>query len=99
MADTKKAKLNNIKTVVKIFRSNKAIYGQAVDQSGNVIASESSLKIKAKPTEAAFATGEKLAESIKSKKVDSIVFDRNGFRYHGRVKALAEGLRKGGIKF
>jgi len=96
MTDNKK----DNRLIVKVFRSNKAIYGQAFND-GIVIAEQSTLKYdsKLKPIEAASKAGQELAGKIKVKKFDSIIFDRNGYRYHGRVKALAEGLRTGGIKF
>lgn len=81
-----------------VFRSNKAIYVQAFDVSENkVLASSSSLKIdKKQPLVFAKEVG-----TLMAKKLDKIkakyIFDRNGYLYHGQVKALAEGLRQGGI--
>jgi large subunit ribosomal protein L18 len=85
---------------VSIFRSNRFIYAQAIDdQSGQTIAASSSLKSTSKLAEQASEVGKKLAEDLKSKKVDNIVFDRNGYKYHGNVKIVADTLRENKIKF
>ena len=84
-----------------VFRSNKYIYAQIIDDDKNItIASSSDLGSKGK-TKMARATevGEALAKVASGKKITEIVFDRGGFTYAGRVKALAEALRAGGIKF
>lgn len=84
-----------------VFRSNKAIYGQIVnDTARTVLASSSSLKIrKGNKTEIAKAVGLDLARKALQYKITTCVFDRAGYKYHGRVKALAEGAREGGLKF
>jgi len=86
-----------------VFRSNKHIYAQLVDDlSGHTLASAgSNMKdISGESrTEVSKAVGEKLAENAKEAGLEQVVFDRNGYRYHGRVKALAEGAREGGLKF
>ncbi len=87
---------------LSIFRSNKAIYAQIInDVDGVTLASVSSLNLdnKATKTEVAKQIGINIAEAAKSKGIENVVFDRNGFLYHGRVKALAEGAREGGLKF
>lgn len=90
---------------LSVFRSNKHIYAQIVDdQKSSTIASMSDLNLKEQKdkigkTQKAAMVGEMLAERAKAKKISGIVFDRGGFKFHGRVKALAEGLRKGGLKF
>ncbi len=87
---------------LSVFRSNKEIYAQLVnDQTGETIASASSrnLKTKGSKTEKANAVGKDLAEKASKAGVESVVFDRNGYVYHGRVKSLAEGAREGGLKF
>lgn len=87
---------------LSVFRSNKYIYAQAInDRSGETLVSVSEKETKEgkTKTERSKALGILLASKLKKKKKDKIVFDRGGFRYHGRVKALAEGLREGGIKF
>lgn len=87
---------------LSVFRSNKYIYAQAInDRSGETLVSVSEKETKEgkTKTERGKALGILLASKLKKKKKDKIVFDRGGFRYHGRVKALAEGLREGGIKF
>lgn len=89
---------------LSVFRSNTHIYGQLIDdEKGVTLASFSDLKIKKtkelKKTEIAGMVGEELAKKAAAKKIKKVVFDRNGLRYHGRVKALAEGARKGGLEF
>ena len=93
---------SNIRFRVSIFRSNKAIYAQVIDDNNGVtIASASSLKNKEKktPSEIATLVGETLGKDAAEKNIKKIVFDRGVYRYHGRVKALAEGLRKAGLEF
>lgn len=78
-----------------VNRSNKHISAQIVNRDGSVLATASDLTTKAKGTksEVAFAVGEALAKAALAKKCAAVVFDRNGFLYHGRVKHLAEGAR------
>ena len=85
-----------------VFRSNTYISASLIDpKTGDTICSLSSKKIesKSKPIEKALETGKTLAKLIAAKKINQIAFDRHGYRYHGRVKALADGLRQGGLKF
>lgn len=86
-----------------VFRSNRGIYAQIVDDSAHrTLASFSEGKLgEAKGTglERAFSVGTELARESLKKKIKKVVFDRAGYRYHGRVKALAEGARKGGLIF
>ena len=87
---------------LSVFRSNKSIYCQLIDdRSGSTLAQASSKEVTAgaNKTETAKNVGVLIAERAKSLKVDSIVFDRNGYLYHGRVKSLADGAREGGLKF
>ena len=87
---------------LSVFKSNKAIYAQLIDDSnGNTIAAASSIEIGVANVKIADSksVGEKLAEKAKGAGIDSVVFDRGGYRYHGKVKALAEGAREGGLKF
>ena len=88
---------------VSVFRSNRGIFAQLVDDdSGRTLASvnwtESDLR-SLKPMEQATKAGALLAERAKAAGVESVVFDRGGNQYHGRVKALAEGAREGGLNF
>src|SRR3954447_12726951 len=88
---------------ISVFRSNRGIFAQLVDdQTGRTLASvnwtESDLR-SLKPMEQATRAGSLLAERAKAAGVESAVFDRGGYRYHGRVKALAEGAREGGLNF
>lgn len=84
-----------------VYRSGQHIYAQVIDDSKSVtLVSESDLKIKTgTKKEKALQVGENLAKKALKLKVTQIVFDRGGFKYHGRVEALAEGLRKGGLQF
>jgi large subunit ribosomal protein L18 len=89
---------------LSVFRSNKEIYAQIIDDvQGKTIASASSAKNKAakgkNKSEAASIVGKELAENAKKAGVKEVVFDRNGYQYHGRVKSLAEAAREGGLKF
>ena len=87
-----------------IFRSNKEIYAQVVnDNDGKTLASVTSLgnkdASKGSKLEQAATVGKLIAESATKAGVESVVFDRNGYLYHGRVKALADAAREGGLKF
>jgi large subunit ribosomal protein L18 len=85
-----------------VFRSNKQIYAQVVDDlSGKTLAAASSLAIKEKATkvEVASKVGELVAQKSIEAGIQNVVFDRNGYLYHGRVKQLADAARKGGLKF
>jgi large subunit ribosomal protein L18 len=83
-----------------VFRSNKHIYASLIDDiKGKTILTTCDKDLKGTKTERAEKIGEILAKEAKVKKITSIVFDRGGYKYHGRVKALAEALRKGGLKF
>ena len=82
-----------------VFRSNKQIYAQVIDDTvGKTLAAASSLRLtdKAPKKEIAAKVGETIA---KNAGVQAVVFDRNGYLYHGRVKELADAARKGGLKF
>lgn len=88
---------------LSVFRSNKHIFLQLVnDDKGKTIlsASDQELKLKKKTnkSEGAYATGKLLAKKAADKKIKGAVFDRGGFRYHGRVRRVAEGARDGGLK-
>ena len=86
---------------MSIFRSNKQIYVQIVnDLTGTTLASASSLGMETMPKkEQAAKVGELIAKKAQEVGVEKIVFDRNGYLYHGRVKALADAAREGGLKF
>ena len=91
----------NNKVKISVFRSNRFLSAAFVDETGKTLFSMTTKKVeeKGKPVEKAKALGITLAETAKVKKVESVVFDRNGYRYHGQVKALADGLREGGLNF
>lgn len=86
-----------------VHRSNQHIYAQILGKNGKVLAnaSDKDLDTKEKMTKVqkANAVGKLIAERAKAKKITTIVFDRSGYKYHGRVKALAEGAREGGLNF
>ena len=83
-----------------VFRSNKEIYAQLInDIDGKTIAAASSKDINGTKIEQAGAVGKSIAEKSISAGVSKVVFDRGGYLYHGRVKALAEGARESGLKF
>jgi large subunit ribosomal protein L18 len=87
----------------QVFRSLNHIYAQIIDdEAGKTILSESDCKEtdkKKKKIEKAFEVGERIAKKAAEKKIKKVVFDRKGYLYHGRVKAVAEGARKGGMQF
>lgn len=85
-----------------VFRSNKQIYAQVIDDlTGKTLAAASSLKMtdKAPKKEIAAKVGELIAKSAQEAGITTVVFDRNGYLYHGRIKELADAARKGGLKF
>lgn len=85
-----------------VFRSNKQIYAQVIDDlTGKTLAAASSLKLtdKAPKKEIAAKVGELIAKSAQEAGVTTVVFDRNGYLYHGRIKELADAARNGGLKF
>mgnify|MGYP002662135006 FL=1 len=87
---------------LSVYKSNKEIYAQLIDdKDGKTLASASSRTLKAKgnKVEISAEVGKAIAEKAKAAGIENIVFDRNGFVYHGRVKALADGAREGGLKF
>lgn len=86
---------------LSVFRSNKFIYAQVIDdQSNKTLAEASDIKItKGTKTERAKQVGKMIAEKSKLAKINQVVFDRNGFKYTGRVKLVADEARAGGLKF
>ena len=88
---------------MSVFRSNKQIYVQVInDLEGKTLASASSVGLEAMPKiEQAAKVGELIAAKAKAKEagISAVVFDRNGYLYHGRVKSLADAARKGGLNF
>lgn len=90
-----------------VFRSNRHIYAQVIDDENNKVLAFAGTVGKAasdgldgkKKAEVATVIGTRLGEKCKAQGVEKIIFDRNGFRYHGRVKALAEAARKTGLVF
>lgn len=86
---------------MSVFRSNKQIYVQVInDEVGSTLVAASSLGLGACPKkEQAFKVGEAVAKKALEAGITTVVFDRNGYLYHGRVKEVAEGARNGGLKF
>ncbi|HDZ41474.1 MAG TPA: 50S ribosomal protein L18 [Bacteroidetes bacterium] len=91
---------------VSVFRSNKQIYAQVIDdKTGKTILSASSREkdiasaAKGNKTDQAAMVGKLLANKCREAGIENIVFDRGGYKYHGRVKSLAEAAREGGLKF
>ena len=86
---------------LSVFRSNKQIYAQVInDITGTTLASASSLGLEAMPKkEQAAKVGALIAEKAQAVGITSVVFDRNGYLYHGRVKELADAARNGGLNF
>jgi large subunit ribosomal protein L18 len=86
-----------------VFRSNRHISAQVIDdRTGRTLAAASSLDAKdskTKKSDAAKAVGTKIAEKAKAAGVEEVIFDRGGYRYHGRVKALADAARSNGLRF
>ncbi len=94
-------------TRLVIHRTNQHIYAQIIDGTGsNVLASASTLEAEVRTAssnggnkEAAALVGKRIAEKAKAAGIEQVAFDRSGFRYHGRVKALADAAREGGLQF
>ncbi|MEK9182551.1 MAG: 50S ribosomal protein L18 [Patescibacteria group bacterium] len=96
-----KIKGTDVRPRLTVFRSNKFIYAQVInDLSGKTIASASDVKVaKGTKTERAKEVGRMIAEACKMAKVSQVVFDRNGFKYTGRIKTVADVARALGLQF
>jgi large subunit ribosomal protein L18 len=101
----KRVKGTDDKPRLSVFRSLKYTYAQLIsDESGRVLASASSKSVRAdgksaRCVETSKEVGKKIAELAKEKNITAVVFDRNGYLYHGRVAAVAEGAREAGLNF
>ncbi len=86
---------------LSVFRSNKFVYAQVInDETGKTLLSSSDVKVtKGTKTERAKEVGTTIATLALAKKIDKVVFDRNGFKYTGRVKTVADAARTAGLKF
>ena len=85
---------------LNVYRSNKNIFAQLIDDvSGTTLASSSSLDVAGNNKEVATKVGEAIAEKAKALKIKKVVFDRGGYLYHGRVAALADAARSKGLEF
>jgi large subunit ribosomal protein L18 len=94
----------NEKPRLTVFRSNKEIYAQVIDDvKGSTLAAASSMEKsfdkKGTKTDVAVSVGKLIAERAKAAGVETVIFDRNGYLYHGRVKSLADSARENGLKF
>ncbi|MFN0038241.1 MAG: 50S ribosomal protein L18 [Burkholderiales bacterium] len=102
-----RAKIAELKAVrLAVHRSNDHIYAQVIDATSKVLATASSLEPDVRKqlangsnVKAAAVVGKLIAEKARAKGVEQVAFDRGGFKYHGRVKALAEAAREAGLKF
>jgi len=98
----KKISGSNARPRLTVFRSSRHIYAQLIDDLAGVTLASASSHTEGvsgdNPVAVGKAVGAKLAENAKSEGIDTAVFDRNGYRYHGRIKAVAEGAREGGLK-
>lgn len=92
---------------LSVFKSNKGMYAQLIDdQKGITVVSVHSKEVKASKsremgakTAVAFEIGRSIAKKAQEKKISEIIFDRSGYKYHGRIKAVADGAREGGLSF
>lgn len=87
---------------LSVYRSNRAMFLQLIDDEANkTLASASSLEVKeaGKKTEISLHLGKLIAKKAQEKKISQVVFDRSSYKYHGRVKAVADGAREGGLIF
>ncbi len=86
---------------LSVYRSNKHIYAQLIDDIAGkslVTSSDKAIK-KGTPVERAIEVGKEIATKAKTMKINQVVFDRSGYKYHGRVKSLADGAREAGLEF
>ena len=87
---------------LSVFKSLKSIYAQVIDDvAGKTLVSAKLSELKKAPNtvESAMAVGKLVAEKCLALKIETVTFDRSGYQYHGKIKALAEGAREGGLKF
>lgn len=94
--------VSKIMSRLSVFRSNKFIYAQVIDDANSktlVAASDKKAQTKKSKLENAKNVGEQIAKMALAKKIKKVVFDRGGYKYHGRIKALAQGAREGGLEF
>lgn len=99
----RKLKNKGVLPRLTVFRSNRNMYAQIIDDAKGLtlvyIKTAEGEKTLGKKTESAFTLGKLLAEKAKKKKITHVIFDRGSYAYHGRVKALADGAREGGLQF
>lgn len=90
---------NGDKSQISVFKSNFYTYAILIDNKGKTVKSICSKGLPGKKVETAFKIGESIGKIAIENKLTNIFFNRNGYKYHGRIKAVAEGARKAGIKF
>ena len=101
----KKVNGSDVRPRLSVFRSNTGIYAQLIDDVNGVTLTGASTNVKeiksagGNKSAQSKLVGMEIAKRAKEKGIELVVFDRNGYQYHGRVKALAEGAREGGLKF
>ena len=101
----KKVRGTAVRPRLTVFRSSRHVYAQVIDDvSGRTIVSASTVEAEAKggataTVDAAKAVGKRIGERAKAAGIGAVVFDRGGFRYHGRVAAVADGARESGLEF
>jgi large subunit ribosomal protein L18 len=86
---------------ISVYRSNKFIYAQAIDDVNEVTlayASDVKSTAKSNKVDKALEVGKNLGAALKAKKIEAVVFDRNGYKFHGRIKSIAEGIKEAGVK-
>jgi len=97
----KKTALVTERLRLSVFRSNNYVYAQIIDKKGNTVVGVSEKKLtldaKNKPIDRAKQVGQEIAKLAVAKKIKEVAFDKGRFAYHGRVKAVAEGAREGGL--
>ncbi len=95
-----RVKGTGIRPRLSVFRSNRYVWVQLInDETGHTLAAFGTRDLSGPRTATAATIGEKIAGEAREKKISAAVFDRGGYRYHGIVKAVAEGARAGGLKF
>jgi large subunit ribosomal protein L18 len=101
---SKKIEKTSNRPRLSVFRSNRYVFAQIIDQKGNAVVGLSEKvvvtdKAKTTPTDRARQLGAAIAKAAIEKKIKEVVFDKGRFAYHGRIKAVAEGAREGGLQF
>jgi large subunit ribosomal protein L18 len=88
-----------MRNIVRIYRSNTAIEAQLIENDKTLVGKKFKFTKDAKPVEQSKAFGQEFGKMVSDQKVKQIAYDRNGFKYHGKVKAFADGMREAGVEF